>query len=166
MKLASIIVSGRRQVAVICTDAQQAWPVESLIGRPVDNTISLNDVTARDLQHRHKQWFIAKSVDTFCPMGPWLVTADAVDPHNMELRCWVNSELRQQANTKDMIFDIQTLIATVSGEPYAGSGRCHRHRTPAGVGIGFAPPKYLRPGDEVAIEITGLGRLTNRVARR
>lgn len=124
----------------------------------------VNDVTARDLQSRHKQWFIGKSLDTFCPMGPWLVTAEEVDPVNLELRCWVNGELRQSANTRDLIFDIPTLIETISAGSTLRSGDIIATGTPMGVGIGFDPPRYLRPGDEVAIEISGLGRLVNTVA--
>lgn len=123
----------------------------------------INDVTARDLQSRHKQWFMGKSVDTFCPMGPWLVTVDEIDPHNLDLRCWVNGELRQKANTSGMIFDIPTLIATLSASLALIPGDVIATGTPAGVGIGFDPPRYLRPGDIVSIEIGGLGRLTNRV---
>lgn len=123
----------------------------------------INDVTARDLQSRHRQWFLGKSLETFCPMGPWLVTADEVDPENLELRCWVNGELRQSANTSEMIFDIPTLIATVSAGLTLQPGDIIATGTPRGVGIGFDPPRYLRPGDDVTIEISGLGRLSNPV---
>lgn len=124
----------------------------------------VNDVTARDLQGRHKQWFLAKSLDTFCPMGPWLVTADAVDPANLGVKCWVNDELRQNANTRDLIFDIPTLIETISAGITLQPGDIIATGTPAGVGIGFAPPKFLQRGDRVTIEIEGLGRLSNKVA--
>jgi 2-keto-4-pentenoate hydratase/2-oxohepta-3-ene-1,7-dioic acid hydratase in catechol pathway len=124
----------------------------------------LNDVTARDLQSRHKQWFIGKSIDTFCPMGPWLVTADEVDVANLEVKCWVNGELRQDANTRDLIFDVPTLIETISAGLTLMPGDVIATGTPAGVGIGFDPPRYLAVGDEVSIEISGLGRLSNRVA--
>lgn len=123
----------------------------------------INDVTARDLQSKHKQWFIGKSLDSFCPMGPWLVTADEVDPGDMDLRCWVNGELRQSANTRDLIFDIPTLIETLSAGLTLQPGDVIATGTPAGVGIGFDPPRFLKPGDEVAIEISGLGRLVNRL---
>jgi 2-keto-4-pentenoate hydratase/2-oxohepta-3-ene-1,7-dioic acid hydratase in catechol pathway len=121
----------------------------------------VNDMTARDLQSHHKQWLIGKSLDTFCPMGPWLVTADEVDPANLNVRCWVNGELRQNANTADLIFDIGTLIETLSAGITLYPGDIIATGTPAGVGIGFDPPKYLKPGDEIAIEIDGLGRLSN-----
>lgn len=121
----------------------------------------VNDMTARDLQASHKQWLIAKSLDTFCPMGPWLVTADAVDAANLAVRCWVNDELRQEANTADLIFDVPTLIETLSAGITLYPGDIISTGTPAGVGIGFKPPRYLAPGDRVTIEIDGLGRLSN-----
>ena len=124
----------------------------------------INDVTARDLQGKHKQWFLAKSLDTFCPMGPWLVTADEVDPANLNVKCWVNDELRQNANTRDLIFDIPTLIETISAGITLLPGDVIATGTPAGVGIGFTPPKFLQRGDRVTIEIEGLGRLSNSVA--
>ncbi|WP_207485241.1 fumarylacetoacetate hydrolase family protein [Arenibaculum pallidiluteum] len=124
----------------------------------------VNDVTARDLQSQHKQWFLGKGLDTFCPMGPWLVTADEVDPENLALRCWVNDELRQDANTRDLIFDIPTLIETISAGITLVPGDVIATGTPVGVGIGFDPPKFLRPGDRVTIEIGGLGRLSNVLA--
>ena len=124
----------------------------------------VNDVTARDLQGKHKQWFLGKSLDTFCPMGPFLVTADEVEPENLTVKCWVNDELRQDANTRDLIFDIPTLIETISAGITLRPGDVIATGTPVGVGIGFKPPKFLERGDQVTIEITGLGRLSNRVA--
>ncbi len=124
----------------------------------------INDVTARDWQGRHKQWFLGKSFDTFCPMGPWLVTADEIDVTDMTVKCWVNDELRQDANTRDLIFDVPTLIETISAGITLYPGDVIATGTPAGVGIGFDPPKYLRPGDTVRIEIGGIGSLTNAVA--
>lgn len=124
----------------------------------------VNDVTARDLQGRHKQWLIGKSQDSFCPMGPWLVTADEIDLADTAVRCWVNGELRQDANTKALIFDVPTLIETLSRGLTLLPGDIIATGTPAGVGIGFNPPKYLRPGDVVRIEIGGIGVLENPVA--
>ena len=126
--------------------------------------VIINDMTARDLQSKHKQWFIGKSLDTFCPMGPWLATADEVADDNLDLKCWVNGELRQSANTKDLIFDVATLVETLSAGLTLLPGDVIATGTPAGVGIGFSPPKFLARGDEIAIEITGLGLLTNRLA--
>jgi 2-keto-4-pentenoate hydratase/2-oxohepta-3-ene-1,7-dioic acid hydratase in catechol pathway len=123
----------------------------------------INDVTARDLQQRHKQWFLGKSLDTFCPMGPWIATADEVDAGALDVSCWVNGELRQRANTRDLIFDIPTLIATISRSMTLKPGDVIATGTPAGVGIGFTPPKYLQPGDEIVIEIGSIGRLVNSI---
>ncbi len=123
----------------------------------------VNDVTARDVQRRMKQWHVGKSFDTFCPMGPWAVTADEIDLADLTLRTWINGELRQDANTRDLIFDVPTIIETLAAGITLYPGDIIATGTPAGVGIGFSPPKYLRGGDIIAIEIGGLGRLENRV---
>ena len=124
----------------------------------------INDVTARDRQRNHKQWFMGKALDTFCPMGPWITTADEVDPENLDVKCWVNGELRQNANTRDLIFDIPTLVSTISAGLTLQPGDLIATGTPAGVGLGFNPPKFLKAGDEVSMMITGLGTLSNRFA--
>jgi 2-keto-4-pentenoate hydratase/2-oxohepta-3-ene-1,7-dioic acid hydratase in catechol pathway len=123
----------------------------------------INDVTARDLQSAHKQWLLGKSIDTFCPIGPWIVSADEVDPENLELQCWVNGELRQSANTRDLIFGIPAIIASISASMSLSPGDIIATGTPAGVGIGFDPPKFLQPGDRVRVAIGGLGALENTV---
>ena len=123
----------------------------------------INDVTARDLQGRHKQWLIGKSQDTFCPMGPWASSADTVDLANTPIRSWVNGELRQDSNTRLLIFDIPTIIAAISNGITLKPGDVIATGTPGGVGIGFKPPKYLAPGDRVRIEIGGIGVLENPV---
>jgi 2-keto-4-pentenoate hydratase/2-oxohepta-3-ene-1,7-dioic acid hydratase in catechol pathway len=122
----------------------------------------INDVTARDRQKNHKQWFLGKALDTFCPMGPWITTADAVDGADLRLRTWVNGELRQDASTADLIFDIQGLIEIISAGLTLHPGDIISTGTPAGVGIGFTPPKFLQSGDTVSITIDNLGTLTNR----
>jgi 2-keto-4-pentenoate hydratase/2-oxohepta-3-ene-1,7-dioic acid hydratase in catechol pathway len=122
----------------------------------------VNDVTARDRQKNHKQWFLGKTLDTFCPMGPWITTADELDPENLEVSCWVNGELRQHANTRDLIFDIPRLISTISEGLVLMPGDIIATGTPAGVGIGFAPPRFLRKNDVVAVEISKIGRIENR----
>ena len=124
----------------------------------------INDVTARDVQMRHQQWDLGKSFDTFCPMGPWIVTADQLDGTRTRVRCWVNGELRQDGQSQNMIFDIPTLIETISRGITLYPGDVIATGTPAGVGIGFNPPKFLAKGDVVRIEITGIGVLENRVA--
>jgi 2-keto-4-pentenoate hydratase/2-oxohepta-3-ene-1,7-dioic acid hydratase in catechol pathway len=126
----------------------------------------VNDVTARDLQGKYKQWIIGKSQDTFCPMGPVLVSADELDIGNIDLKCWVNGELRQNANTRDLIFDVPTLIETLSAGITLYPGDIIATGTPVGVGIGFNPPKYLKAGDTVRIELSGIGVLENPVRQR
>jgi 2-keto-4-pentenoate hydratase/2-oxohepta-3-ene-1,7-dioic acid hydratase in catechol pathway len=124
----------------------------------------VNDVTARDLQQKHRQWFLGKSMDTFCPMGPWVVTADEVgDSADLNVKCWINGELRQDATTADLIFDIPTIIATISAGITLQSGDVIATGTPAGVGIGFKPPRFLKVGDVMKIRIDKLGTLTNIV---
>jgi len=124
----------------------------------------VNDVTARDVQMRHAQWDLGKSFDTFCPMGPWLVTADEMDGTDTRVRCWVNGELRQDARTTDLIFDIPTLIETCSRGITLLPGDIIATGTPAGVGMGLNPPRWLVHGDVVRIEIDGIGVLENRFA--
>jgi len=111
----------------------------------------INDVTARDIQGRHKQWFLGKSMDTFAPMGPWAVTADEVDLATAGIRCWVNGELRQDAKIADLIFDIPTLIETCSRGITLYPGDVIATGTPSGVGMGFSPPRWLVAGDVVRI---------------
>ncbi|MCS7002655.1 MAG: fumarylacetoacetate hydrolase family protein [Dehalococcoidia bacterium] len=123
----------------------------------------VNDVSARDVQQRHAQWFLGKSFNTFCPMGPWLVSADELDGRDLQLRCWVNGELRQDARTSEMIFDIPALIETCSRGITLYPGDVIATGTPAGVGMGFDPPRWLRRGDRVRIEIEGIGALENPV---
>ncbi|HZZ95169.1 MAG TPA: fumarylacetoacetate hydrolase family protein [Usitatibacter sp.] len=123
----------------------------------------VNDVTARDLQKAARQWFLGKSLDTFCPMGPCIVTAGEVDPENLMVRTWINDELRQEANTKDLIFDIPTLIETLSAGMTLQPGDVIATGTPAGVGVGFRPPRFLKPGDVMRLSIDGIGELTNTI---
>lgn len=125
----------------------------------------VNDVTARLLQQKHRQWVLGKGIDGFCPMGPAVMTADeAPDPRKLQLRTWVNGELRQDATVADLIFDIPTLIATISAYITLEPGDIIATGTPVGVGIGFTPPKFLVAGDVVRIEIAGIGVLENKIA--
>lgn len=124
----------------------------------------INDVTARTLQHAHKQWFLGKSLDTFCPMGPTIVTADEVpDVTKLHLVTKVNGEVRQDAMVSDLIFDIPTLIETLSATMTLEPGDLIATGTCAGVGIGFKPPKFMKKGDVVAVTIEPVGTLTNPV---
>lgn len=122
----------------------------------------VNDVTARDVQMRHQQWDLGKSFDTFCPMGPWIVTADELDGTRTRVRGWVNGELRQDGLTTDLIFDISTLIETCSRGITLYPGDVIATGTPAGVGMGMTPPRYLKAGDVVRVEIDGIGAIENR----
>lgn len=124
---------------------------------------TINDVSARDLQKRHQQWHLAKSLDSFCPMGPWLVSKDEINHQDTLVKCWVNGELRQNSSTSQFIFDISTIIATLSAGITLYPGDIIATGTPSGVGMGFSPPKFLKPGDVVTIEIDGIGKLENTV---
>jgi 2-keto-4-pentenoate hydratase/2-oxohepta-3-ene-1,7-dioic acid hydratase in catechol pathway len=122
----------------------------------------VNDVTARDVQMRHAQWDLGKSFDSFCPMGPCIVTVDELNGQDTRVRCWVNGELRQDARTTDLIFDIPTLIETCSRGITLLPGDVIATGTPAGVGMGLTPPRWLSHGDVVRIEIDGIGVIENR----
>ncbi len=127
----------------------------------------INDVTARDLQKRTSQWFLGKALDTFCPMGPYLVHKSEVGwPVRLQVRTTINGEVRQDGSTADLYFDVPTLIATVSAGITLEPGDVIATGTPEGVGIGFDPPKFLADGDEMVIEIEKLGTLRNRVRSR
>jgi 2-keto-4-pentenoate hydratase/2-oxohepta-3-ene-1,7-dioic acid hydratase in catechol pathway len=124
-----------------------------------------NDVTARTLQYQHRQWFLGKSLDGYCPMGPCIVTADEIeDVTQLRLTTTVNGELRQDAFVSQLIFDIPALIETLSKVMTLEPGDLIATGTCAGVGIGFDPPRYLKPGDVVAVTIEPIGTLSNAVS--
>jgi 2-keto-4-pentenoate hydratase/2-oxohepta-3-ene-1,7-dioic acid hydratase in catechol pathway len=124
----------------------------------------INDATARTLQNKHRQWFLGKSLDGYCPMGPCIVTADEVpDVTQLRLITKVNGEVRQDALVSELIFDIPTLIETLSRVMTLDPGDLIATGTCVGVGIGFDPPKYLQKGDRVAITIEPIGTLENPV---
>ena len=126
--------------------------------------VIINDVTSRELQKKHNQWTIGKGLDTFGPMGPYIVTKDEIeDLPSMQIQTLVNDEVRQQAEVRDLIFDIPTLIETLTLTGTLLAGDIIATGTPVGVGIGFSPPKFLKSGDKVTINVTGLGSLTNPV---
>jgi len=149
-ELAVVIGTGGRNIA-------RADALRHVFGYTI-----VNDVTARDVQMRHQQWDLGKSFDTFCPMGPWIVTADAFDGTRTRVRCWVNGQARQDGLTTDLIFDIPTLIETCSRGITLHPGDVIATGTPAGVGMGLVPPTFLKSGDVVRIEIEGLGAIENR----
>ena len=124
----------------------------------------VNDITARAAQNRHKQWFLGKSADGFCPMGPAVVTADEVgDVTALRLATRVNGETRQDALVSNLIFDIPTIIETISRAITLEPGDIIATGTPEGVAIGFKPPRYMVPGDVVEVEVSGIGVLRNRI---
>ena len=124
--------------------------------------VALNDVTARDLQKNHAQWFLGKSLDGFCPLGPWITTTDEA-PTDMHMQVWVNGEQRQKAHISQLIFDVPTLIETMTAAMTLLPGDIIATGTSVGVGVGFNPPKFLRHGDVVRVAISGLGELLNPI---
>jgi 2-keto-4-pentenoate hydratase/2-oxohepta-3-ene-1,7-dioic acid hydratase in catechol pathway len=124
----------------------------------------INDVSARDYQMATTQWLMGKTFDTFCPMGPWIVTADEIeDPHNLDIKMTINGEVLQNSNTRELIFRIPDLIAYLSSVMTLESGDIVSTGTPAGVGLGHKPPRWLKPGDECVVTISGIGELRNPV---
>jgi len=124
----------------------------------------INDVSVRDWQIRVPTFTMGKSFDTHCPMGPWIVTGDEIgDPHSLELKTWVNGELRQNTNTKHLIFDCFTLVEHLSTAFTLEPGDVIPTGTSSGVAIGFKPPKFLVSGDVVRIAIDGIGEIENAV---
>ncbi len=149
-ELAVVIGRGGRDIA-------RSHALEHVFGYTI-----VNDVTARDVQMRHQQWDLGKSFDTFCPMGPWIVSSDELDGSATRVRGWVNGELRQDGSTKDLIHDIPTLIETCSRGITLYPGDVIATGTPAGVGMGLKPPQWLKHGDVVRVEIDGIGVIENR----
>ena len=128
--------------------------------------VCLNDVSARDLQFEDGQWTRAKSIDTFCPVGPRLVSAAEVsDPQRLGIRCLVNGEVLQDSSTAEMCFSVAELIAFITKTITLEPGDLIATGTPAGVGFTREPPVFLRPGDEITVEIEGIGSLTNPVVQ-
>lgn len=124
--------------------------------------MNMNDVSARDIQLAVSQWTMGKTFDTFAPMGPWLVSADEIaDPHNLNIKLSVNGEVRQNSNTRELIFKIPDLIEFLSSVMTLEAGDIVSTGTPSGVGLSFKPEKWLKPGDEIVMEVEGLGRLRN-----
>lgn len=158
----SVAIDYEAELAVIIGRGGRCIPSERALEHVWGYTI-LNDVTARDLQARHGQWLIGKSQDGFCPMGPFATSPDALDLGDTRVRCRVDGETRQDANTRDLIFDVPTIIAAISNGVTLLPGDIIATGTPAGVGIGFDPPRYLRAGNRVDVEIDGIGTLSNPV---
>ncbi len=151
------------ELAVIIGRGGRGISRDQALGHVWGYTI-VDDVTARDVQRDHKQWLLGKSLDTHAPMGPWAVTADEVgDVTALEVSSTVNGEPRQKAPVADLIFDIPELIRVISAGITLLPGDIIATGTPAGVGIGFDPPRFLTSGDVVECAITGLGALRNTI---
>ena len=124
----------------------------------------MNDVSARNVQNRHKQWYFGKSMDGFTPMGPCVLTVDSIPyPPKLSVQSYVNGELRQDSNTECMIFNIDHIVSELSQGMTLKAGTIISTGTPAGVGMGFQPPKFLKAGDVVECVIEGIGKITNPV---
>ena len=147
---------------IIRKDAFQIQPEavkEYLFGYTI-----MNDVSARNIQTNHKQWYFGKSLDGFAPMGPCITTVDSLDyPPKLKIQSKVNGELRQDSNTELMIFGIDHVVSELSQGMTLKAGTIISTGTPAGVGMGFTPPKFLVPGDEVECFVEGIGKITNKV---
>jgi 2-keto-4-pentenoate hydratase/2-oxohepta-3-ene-1,7-dioic acid hydratase in catechol pathway len=149
---------------VIGKKAKNVSPAEAM-GYVLGYTCA-NDVSARDWQIRKQknQWVRAKSFDSFCPLGPCLVTTDEIpDPHNLSIQSEINGKIYQDSNTSDMIFDVPTIVSDLSQSTTLFPGTVILTGTPHGVGFTRIPPVYLRPGDVVTIQIEKIGKLTNPV---
>jgi 2-keto-4-pentenoate hydratase/2-oxohepta-3-ene-1,7-dioic acid hydratase in catechol pathway len=145
-------------VAVIGRAAHKVGPAEAL--DHVFGYATGNDLSARELQQRSTQWLYGKAIDGFAPLGPYVVTADEVpDPQSLDLKCWVNGDLRQSSNTRDMVFSVAELVSDLSQIMTLQPGDVVYTGTPEGVVLGMSDQHWLQPGDEVACEIEGLGRL-------
>jgi 2-keto-4-pentenoate hydratase/2-oxohepta-3-ene-1,7-dioic acid hydratase in catechol pathway len=126
----------------------------------------VNDITARDLQAKHKQFFLGKSLDTTCPMGPWLVHhSEIANPNELNISTKINGEVRQNSNTNQCIFSIEKIISILSKGMTLEPGDIIATGTPAGVGKGFKPPKFLQPGDQMEITVEGIGTLVNTIEK-
>ena len=151
------------ELAVVIGRPGRGIPVEEALEH-VFGYMVLNDVTARDLQRRHKQYFVGKSLDGGCPTGPWIVTAEEIgDPQALSLRSRVNGVVKQRDTTANMIFDVATTVSILSQGMTLEAGDIIATGTPEGVGFARKPPEFLRPGDVVACEIEGIGTIRNRI---
>ena len=147
---------------IIGKDAFHVTPEEA--GAYIFGYTVINDVSARNVQKRHQQWYLGKSLDGYTPMGPCIVTADEIgDPHALDIRCYVNGELRQNSNTKYMITTVEEAISELSQGMTLQCGTIIATGTPAGVAMGMNPPVWLRSGDKVCCEIEKIGVLENFV---
>ncbi len=145
-----------------CRDVAEADALDVIFGYTC-----LNDVTARDLQKDHHQWFKGKSLDDTCPIGPWIVTADELgDPQTLDIALRIDGETKQASNTRDMIFSVRTIIASLSRGMTLEPGDVIATGTPDGVGLARTPPEFLHDGTTMEVELGRIGVLRNVVALR
>lgn len=153
------------ELAVVIGRPGRDIPEERALEHVFGYTIA-NDISARDLQRRHVQWYKGKSLDGFCPLGPWIVTRDEIpDPQALGIRLRLNGQVKQDSSTAQMVYSVARLIAVLSAGLTLEAGDIIITGTPAGVGFVREPPEYLRPGDLVEAEIEGIGVLRNPVAK-
>ena len=177
MKLPSAITGPDSDIVLPSNSTQPDYEAELavVVGRSARNVTRdnwrecvfgytiLNDVSARDIQLATSQWTLGKSFPTFCPIGPCVVSADELtDPHTLDVRLTIDGETMQHANTRDLIFDIPAVLGYISAIVPLEPGDIVSTGTPHGVGLGRTPPRWMRPGEEVVIEISGIGRLVNK----
>jgi 2-keto-4-pentenoate hydratase/2-oxohepta-3-ene-1,7-dioic acid hydratase in catechol pathway len=174
-KYRNSLAGHRQDVAIPAATSKVDYEVElvAVMGGPVRNVTAAqaldhvfgyatgNDLSARELQTRSSQWTYGKVLDGFAPLGPYLVTADEVpDPQSLDLKTWVNGELRQDSNTRDMVFSVAALVSDLSQVMTLEPGDLIYTGTPEGVILGMAEKVWMKPGDEVVCEVAGLGRLS------
>ncbi|MDD5622741.1 MAG: fumarylacetoacetate hydrolase family protein [Actinomycetota bacterium] len=151
------------ELAAIIGRKMKNVPEDEVSGYIYGYTI-MNDITARDIQKNEQPWFRSKSFDTFGPIGPAIVVKDMInDPQNLNLKSYVNGEIRQNGNTSDMIFGVYELISYISRSLTLEAGDLISTGTPSGVGIFMKEKKLLKPGDTVICEIEKIGRLENKI---
>lgn len=141
-----------------CRNAKKENALDYVFGYSVGN-----DISARDLQLKHKQWYGGKSLEGAFPMGPYIVLRDSIDASNLDIKSYVNGELRQNSNTSKLIFDIPYVISELSSYFTLKAGSIISMGTPSGVGMGFTPPKFLGVGDVVVCEIEGIGQISTSI---
>jgi len=178
-KFADALIGAHDAIVIPAASGQVDWEAELAVvigrgGRDIDEAHALdyvfgytcaNDVTARDLQSKHQQWYKGKGLDGFCPLGPWIVTRDELpDPQSVRLSLRVNGVEKQNASTSEMIFGVAKLLAVWSLGMTLEPGDLLMTGTPSGVGFARKPPEYLQPGDVVEAEIDAIGLLRNVVA--
>ncbi|MBN1247831.1 MAG: fumarylacetoacetate hydrolase family protein [Anaerolineae bacterium] len=154
------------ELAVVIGKTANDVPTDQALGY-VLGYCNANDISARDLQMRTPQWLLGKTMDKFCPIGPYLVTADEVgDPQTLTTRSWLNGELRQNSNTADMVFSVAEIISYFSRYMTLRPGDVILTGTPEGVILGMKDKVWMKPGDTISIEVSGLGTLTNPLVKQ